>query len=229
MRKILSLILIAMLLLGLLALRLKAPSWIGASGGAALMLTTLVLLILLDMNAPSPTLQPVARQSARNLRALATGMPPNTHLFGPRERLTAQVLAQAGPCTYALEGSGVLYALSGKPACSPFLYPAYVAPEDETRLVAQLAQAKPDALLVASRHWSMFVDDRTPAQRVPRLVQWVARHYPHEYRVGDFVIRSDKQLSVPIAALRAANADTALSGPYDPPAPALVVSASGVH
>jgi hypothetical protein len=211
----------AMLLLGLFALRLKAPSWVGTSGGAPLMLVTLVLLVLLDVNAPSPTLPPAARQTARNLRALATGMPRNAQLFGPRERLAAQVLAQAGPCTYALEGSGVLYALSGRPACSPFLYPAYVAPEDEMRLIAQLAQARPDALLVASRHWSMFVDDRTPAQRVPRLVQWIVRHYPHEYRVGDFVIRSDKQLSVPIAALRAANADTALFGPYDPPAPTL--------
>lgn len=210
----------AMLLLGLFALRLKAPSWVGTPGGAPLILTTLLLLILLDMNAPSPTLQPAVRQAARNFRALATGMPLNTQLFGPRERLAAQVLAQAGPCTYTLEGSGVLYALSGRPACSPFLYPAYVGPEDEMRLIAQLAQARPDALLVASRRWSMFVDDRTPSQRVPRVVQWIGRHYSHQYRIGDFVIRSDKQLSVPIDALRAANADTALFEPYDPPAPA---------
>ena len=211
----------AMLLLGLFALRLKSPSWARARGSAQTALTTLLLLVFLDANSPVPTLRIAAKQVVLNLRTMATGMPHNASLFGPREQLAAQVLAQAGPCTYALEGSGVLYALSGRPACSPFLYPAYIGREDEMRLVTQLAQARPEALVVASRHWSMFVDNRPPAQRVPRLLAWIARRYPYQYRVGDFIIRSNKQLSIPAAALLAADADAALFGPYDPQAPAL--------
>jgi hypothetical protein len=211
----------AIVLLGLFALRIRPPLWLQRGAGARFAAALALLLLVLDLNAPASALRLSAMQAAANLRRVAAALPRNTDLLGPREQIAGRVLKDARGCTYALEGSGVLYALAGRPACSRFLYPSYVGPDGEAGVIADLARARPAIVVAASRHWSMFLDKRTPTQRAPRLVGWINAHYPYEQRVGDFVLRGTKPFAVPPTALRAADADTALYGPYDPQAPAL--------
>ncbi|WP_370311650.1 hypothetical protein [Sagittula sp.] len=89
-----------------------------------------------------------------------------------------QLAARDAACTFDMVNAGLILAVSRRPACSQFTYPVYAGAEHEERLIADLKETRPAAIVYNSDFWSYTIDGLPMNERFPALEAEILALYP---------------------------------------------------
>jgi hypothetical protein len=87
---------------------------------------------------------------------------------------------------------GILQVLTNQAHATRFPYAVYAAPSLDPTVLAELKQANPQVIVSRPTGWSMSIDDRSMASRLPQTASYIDEHYPQTARVGGYVIHQRK-------------------------------------
>ena len=167
----------------------------GGSRLAALTVVSVAVSIgcaMLNARYMPPNPIQVARNLARNARAVFVKAPRDTDLVADGLRQAAAIIRARSPaCTYAFSNEGLLYVLSNTPPCSRYAYPFYVGPDRQADAIADFEQSDPPIVLWASSTWSDAIFNRGLESRTPALAAWASAHFPYRLTLpGGYQLRA---------------------------------------
>lgn len=103
-----------------------------------------------------------------------------------------QLVARNASCTFDMVNAGLILAVSRRPACSQFTYLVYAGAEHEERLIADLKETRPAAIVYNSDFWSYTIDSLPMNERFPSLEGEILTLYPEMECNEGFCVRYKK-------------------------------------
>lgn len=174
----------AVLLLLLRLCTLTRPGLLPAPTPAAVLSASAIIMLIVASSTSPHTLKV---NFSSNARLMVSGMPTNQSLVSVDVWQAALLLKRAGGCTLSIDNEGVYYALSGLPACSPFMYPFYAPSTSQSVLIADLSR-NPPVILVGRSLRHQIVAPLAVAK--PEANAWIIEHYPEAISIGNILLRA---------------------------------------
>lgn len=131
---------------------------------------------------------------ARNARLLRHPLPPDRTLVPPDLLRVADLVRGASRCTFAANNAGLVHLLSDAPPCSRYMFGAYIAPDRQDAVIADLEAGDPQIILWSAPEWWAHIDGHTFVDRSPRLAAWIDQNFPVETPIGPYLLRSREDL-----------------------------------
>lgn len=91
-------------------------------------------------------------------------------------------------CFFGWTNEGVIALMTKKRYCTKYPYAIWASENKETELLNQLINESPKAIVFDSSRWSMNIDNRPMASRLPAINQFILKNYPTKQSVGSYVI-----------------------------------------
>ena len=158
---------------------------------AALAVVGAMILLVLAVHGLRRPDSIIAHGPGSNLALVTRPLPGDEALEGNSARLVGAMLRSTGQhCTYAMNNGGAYYDAAGLPPCTSAMYPVYAAEgPEEARIIADLERTRPLLIIGHDGSWSDVIDDKSIADRTPRLSAWLDRHYPVSGHIDKVEIR----------------------------------------
>jgi hypothetical protein len=91
-------------------------------------------------------------------------------------------------CFFGWTNEGVIALMTKKRYCTKYPYAIYTSHNREFELLTQLKNESPKAIVIDSNKWSMNLDDKSMARRLPAIYQFILQNYPTKKSVGSYII-----------------------------------------
>ena len=95
----------------------------------------------------------------------------------------------ANKCNFNWSNEGVIELISRKGHCTEFPYAVYASSASESEMLTQLKKDAPSAIILDSDgSWTMNIDGRAMAERLPVIAQFISEGYPNRRKIGRYTL-----------------------------------------